>query len=60
LGPIIHDDVKQVIDLQSREMILLLIPALLILALGFYPDYILKINQIASEEWLSRLTLTTH
>jgi NADH-quinone oxidoreductase subunit M len=60
LGPIIHDDVKQVIDLQSREMILLLIPALLILALGFYPDYILNINQIASEEWLSRLTLTTH
>ncbi|TXI30237.1 MAG: NADH-quinone oxidoreductase subunit M [Nitrosomonas oligotropha] len=60
LGPITHQDVKQVVDLQSREMILLLIPALLILALGFYPDYILNINQIASEEWLSRLTLTTH
>ena len=57
LGPIIHSEVKQVIDLQPREMILLLIPALLILAFGLYPDYILNINQMASEAWLSRLTV---
>lgn len=55
LGPIVHNSVKQAIDLQPREMILLLIPALLILWFGFYPDYILNINQIASEAWLSRL-----
>lgn len=59
LGPIIHNDVKRVIDLQPREMILLLIPALLILGFGFYPDYVLNINQAASQEWLSRLTTIT-
>lgn len=59
LGSIAQSDVKQVIDLQPREMILLLIPALLILGFGFYPDYIFNINQIASKEWLSRLTIIT-
>jgi NADH-quinone oxidoreductase subunit M len=59
LGPIAQSDVKQVIDLQPREMILLLIPTLLILGFGFYPDYIFNINQIASKEWLSRLTIIT-
>ncbi|MEK7779258.1 MAG: NADH-quinone oxidoreductase subunit M [Pseudomonadota bacterium] len=57
LGPIAQSAVKQVIDIQPREMILLLIPALLILGFGFYPDYIFNINQIASKEWLSRLTI---
>lgn len=57
LGPITQSDVKQVIDLQPRETILLLIPALLILGFGFYPDYIFNISQVASKEWLSRLTI---
>ncbi|MBP6367939.1 MAG: NADH-quinone oxidoreductase subunit M [Nitrosomonas sp.] len=59
LGPVVHISVKQAIDLQPREMILLLIPSLLILGFGFYPDYILNTNQIASEAWLSRLITKT-
>ena len=58
-GPIVHNYVKQAIDLQPREMFLLLIPVLLILWFGFYPDYILNINQAASEAWLSRLITKT-
>ena len=58
-GPIVHGYVNQAIDLQPREMILLLIPALLILWFGLYPDYILNINQVASEAWLSRLITKT-
>jgi NADH-quinone oxidoreductase subunit M len=54
-GPIIHDDVRLATDLQPREMALLLLPALLALLFGLFPNYILDINQIAAEAWLSRI-----
>lgn len=56
-GPVIHTTVHQMQDLKIRELTLLIAPALLILAFGFFPDTILNINQIASEAWLSRLTI---
>lgn len=54
LGPIVHNDIKHVYDLQPREMALLLIPALLVLGFGFFPSYILDINEITSQVWLER------
>lgn len=56
-GPVVHQTVGKVHDLQTRELVLLSIPAFLILAFGFFPDIILNINQIASEAWLSRLSV---
>jgi NADH-quinone oxidoreductase subunit M len=54
-GPITHTSVNLAQDLLPRELILLCIPALLILGLGFFPDFILNINYMASEAWLSQL-----
>lgn len=59
LGPISHADAKQTHDLQLRELALVCIPTLLILIFGFFPDGILKLNQVAAEVWLSRLTMQT-
>ncbi|MCH9638652.1 MAG: NADH-quinone oxidoreductase subunit M [Betaproteobacteria bacterium] len=56
-GPIKHTDVAQAHDLKTRELALLCFPAFLILLFGFFPDSILNINQLASEAWLSRLTV---
>jgi len=58
-GPILHADANLTHDLQIRELALLCIPALLILIFGFFPDGILNLNQVASEAWLSRLTIQT-
>ncbi len=55
-GPVVHVAVSRTHDLQTRELVLLCIPAFLILAFGFFPDTILNINQVASEAWLSRLS----
>ena len=55
LGPITLPTVKQLQDLRPRELCVLCIPLVLILALGFFPNTALKINQAAAEEWLSRL-----
>ncbi|SES74270.1 NADH dehydrogenase subunit M [Nitrosomonas marina] len=57
LGPVVHKDIEQVIDIKSRELALLFIPALLALIFGLFPEYILNINQAASDAWLSRLTI---
>jgi len=57
LGPVTHSDIKQVFDIKFREISLLFIPALLVLIFGLFPDYILNINQAASEAWLSRFTM---
>ncbi len=59
LGPVTRSDIKQVFDLNPREIALLFIPGLLVLIFGLFPDYILNINQSASEAWLSRLTIQT-
>ncbi len=55
LGPITQTSVNALQDLRPREIALLCIPALLVLALGFFPNYLLKTNQMAAEAWLSHL-----
>jgi NADH-quinone oxidoreductase subunit M len=55
LGPITQTAVNQVQDLRPRELALLCVPALLILVFGFFPNNILKTNQMAAEAWLSHL-----
>jgi NADH-quinone oxidoreductase subunit M len=54
-GPVTRTAVNQVQDLRPRELALLSVPALLILAVGFFPNSVLKTNQMAAEAWLSRL-----
>ncbi|MCX7183297.1 MAG: NADH-quinone oxidoreductase subunit M [Nitrosospira sp.] len=54
-GPVTHTSINSTQDLLPREMALLCIPALLVLGFGFFPDYVLNINYMASENWLSHL-----
>ena len=54
-GPITQKSVGQLQDLRPRELSLLCIPALLVLIIGFFPNNILKTNQVAAEAWLSHL-----
>jgi NADH-quinone oxidoreductase subunit M len=54
-GAVTRTSVAQVQDLRPRELLLLCVPALLILLLGFVPNKVLKINQKAAEVWLNRL-----
>jgi NADH-quinone oxidoreductase subunit M len=42
-------------DLRPRELALLCVPAILILVFGFFPNSVLKTNQMAAEAWLTRL-----
>lgn len=39
-GPVVHQTVSKVHDLQTRELVLLSISALLILVFGFFSDYV--------------------
>ncbi|MDD2661170.1 MAG: NADH-quinone oxidoreductase subunit M [Methylococcales bacterium] len=55
LGPVTQTAVNQAQDLRPRELALLCLPALLILVFGFFPNSVLKTNQMAAEVWLSRL-----
>lgn len=55
LGPVSQPDVSAMQDLQRRELALLCVPAVLVLAFGLFPNSVLKINQKAAESWLSRL-----
>ncbi|SDX11771.1 complex I subunit 4 family protein [Nitrosomonas communis] len=59
-GPVVHTAVSNMHDLQTRELVLLFAPALLILIFGFFPDIILSINKVASEAWLLRFTTYAH
>ena len=55
LGPITQVSLNAIHDLRPREIALVCIPALLVLALGFLPNRLLKTNQMAAEAWLSRI-----
>lgn len=54
-GPITQKTVTQTHDLLSREFILLCVPAILVIFLGFFPDIILNYSQASSELWLSKV-----
>jgi len=54
-GAVTQTDVEQVQDLRPRELTLLCVSALLIVAFGFFPNSVLKTNRASAEAWLSRL-----
>ncbi len=54
-GPMTQTAVNQLQDLRPRELALLCVPAVLVLVFGFFPDSVLKTNQVAAVSWLSRL-----
>jgi NADH-quinone oxidoreductase subunit M len=54
-GPITQTAVNQAQDLRPRELALLCVPAVLILAFGFFPNSVLNVNRVAAEAWLTRL-----
>jgi NADH-quinone oxidoreductase subunit M len=54
-GVITSQAVQQIRDLKTRELLVLCIPAFLVIWLGFFPNTVLKTNQVAVEAWLSRL-----
>lgn len=54
-GVITQSPVYQLQDLRPRELMLLTVPALLIVFLGFFPNTILKTSHDAAGLWLSRL-----
>ncbi len=54
-GPITQASVQQIQDLRPRELTLLCVSALIILGVGFFPNSVLRTNQVAAEAWLNRL-----
>lgn len=54
-GPVVHDAVGQSPDLLPREWAVLAVPALLVLALGFCPQWLQDQNAATLSAWLQRL-----
>jgi NADH-quinone oxidoreductase subunit M len=55
LGPLSNADIAAGDDLLPREKAVLLVPALLILAVGLYPMPILELLRPTSEAWVAAL-----
>lgn len=47
--------VADAVDLRKRELFVFLIIAIIILATGLYPQFILETTQLASEHWIATL-----
>jgi NADH-quinone oxidoreductase subunit M len=54
-GPVIHQTVAVVQDLRPRELGLLIVPALLVLAVGFYPAGLLSSQEASLNKWVQGL-----
>ncbi|QPK62223.1 NADH-quinone oxidoreductase subunit M [Methylomonas sp. LL1] len=54
-GPITHADVAGLRDIRPRELLLLAVPALLVLMLGLYPQWLLSSQEVTLIGWLQRL-----
>lgn len=54
-GPVVDVVVAQAQDLRPRELALLTVPALLVLMLGFYPQWLLSRQEAALSAWLQNL-----
>jgi NADH-quinone oxidoreductase subunit M len=54
-GPIVHQSVATVEDLRPRELAMLILPALLALALGLYPAWLLSCQEKSLNVWLGHL-----
>ncbi|MEQ1558235.1 MAG: NADH-quinone oxidoreductase subunit M [Methyloglobulus sp.] len=55
MGAVIHQSVRQCLDLRRREFILLCVPALLVMVCGLMPNIILQVHEKAADVWLSRI-----
>ncbi len=54
-GPVKYDAVLNMQDLRRREILILAVPALLVVFLGFMPGCFLQINEKAADTWLARI-----
>jgi NADH-quinone oxidoreductase subunit M len=54
-GPIVQITVGHAQDLRLRELILLIVPALLVLIIGIGPQWILSSQESTLSAWLQRL-----
>ena len=55
IGPTTNPAVKQSVDLQSRELLIIGVFALLILVAGFYPAAVLDVINTATQDWIKHL-----
>jgi len=56
LGPSQHAAVSDALDLGRRELLVVMVLAALILAGGLFPNAILELTRVASQDWVSHLT----
>jgi NADH-quinone oxidoreductase subunit M len=54
-GPVRTIYVERTLDLRSRELLVAVLFALMVLALGLYPQAVLDFTRAAGEEWVSRI-----
>jgi NADH-quinone oxidoreductase subunit M len=45
--------VNQITDLRPRELLVLAVPAVLVLAIGFFPNSVFNVSRTTAETWLS-------
>ncbi|MDH5572594.1 MAG: NADH-quinone oxidoreductase subunit M [Gammaproteobacteria bacterium] len=57
MGKIRHDVVADTLDLQGRELMVIGVFVILILVLGIYPDALLDMTRVASENWVNKVTM---
>ncbi|WP_445367427.1 complex I subunit 4 family protein [Methylomonas sp. BW4-1] len=56
-GPLVHNSVAKVQDLRPRELALLVVPALLVLMIGLYPQWLLSWQETSVQSWWQRLSV---
>lgn len=54
-GPIRHEGILNMQDLSHRELLVLTVPALLVIFLGFAPGYFLQVNDKVADTWLATI-----
>ncbi len=54
-GPVVQDAVARLEDLRPRELALLAVPAVLVLLIGFYPQWLSSRQEASLLTWLQRL-----
>jgi NADH-quinone oxidoreductase subunit M len=59
LGPITSSVVGDAIDLRRRELLVVSVLGGLILFIGIYPEAVLEITRLSSEDWVANLTPNT-
>jgi NADH-quinone oxidoreductase subunit M len=54
-GPVRSTVVADAVDLRPRELAVIMVFALIIIALGFYPAFVLDLLQATAQAWVARL-----